>query len=315
MAIPNRKIRRIRLFLLILTILLIIFFFRFLPAKAPDDILSPIPDTTDEKPETKPMSLSFNPFRKKKTQDGMMQVINFVVGTEWKDFSILVEDYTSEYSFRYSETEIYVAASVNKVPILAALYQLAESGEIDLDTDITLQANDIQDYGTGSIRYDKPGSVYSIKTLARLMIKQSDNTAAYILANHIIGYQRLKKIVADWGLAQTDMVINKTSNQDIATLFRMIYEEKIAGPAYTKEMLSFLKDTDFENRLPKNLPENVTAYHKIGTETGIFHDAGIITDGTVTYYIGIFTNGETKDTETEAMMAKVSRAIYDYMKQ
>lgn len=313
MTIPNRKTRRKRFIFIVAAIVL------FVVAKAtfwkqPASFLSPLPDTTETAETKLSQPLSLNIFARKKTADDLMQVINNIIGTQWNDFSIVVEDYTSDFALRYSEGEIFVAASVNKIPILAALYQLVKSGEIDLDRDITLQANDIQDYGTGSIRYDPPGTVYSVKTLARLMIKQSDNTAAYILANHIIGYPRLKEIVSNWGLTQTDMVINKTSNQDIAKIFRMIYEEKIADTAHTQEMLSFMKDTDFETRIPKELPDTATAYHKIGTEVGIFHDAGIITDGTTTYYIGIFTNGETQNEQTEALMAKVSRAIYDYMK-
>ena len=66
-----------------------------------------------------------------------------------------------------NESVIFTAASVNKVPILAALYEEAQKGNVDFNRVITLQASDIQDYGTGSIRYDPPGTTYSVKTLAQ----------------------------------------------------------------------------------------------------------------------------------------------------
>lgn len=242
-----------------------------------------------------------------------MQRITKTIDGAWNDYSIMIEDYTSDFAVRTSEGELFVAASVNKVPILAALYYYADKGDIDLDRTITLQPSDIQDYGTGSIRYNSPGSIYSIKTLAKLMIKQSDNTAAYILANHIIGFPRLQETVASWGMTQTDMVANKTSNQDIAKLFRMIYEGAIARPALTQEMLSFLKDTDFETRLPSTLPDSAVAYHKIGTEVGFVHDAGIITDGKHAYYLGIFTNGTTEGQEIDTLFGKISKVVHDYM--
>lgn len=276
-------------------------------------VISPIPDTPVAVATQKPQKFTF--FKREKKPDDLQQKINAVVGSLWNDYSIIVEDYTSDFALRQSEGEIFIAASVNKVPILAALYYFASRGDIDLDDDITLQANDIQDYGTGSMRYDKPGSVYSIRTLAKLMIKQSDNTAAYILANHIIGYTKLEEIVSQWGMTQTDMVENNTSNQDVARLYRMIYERKITDEAHTLEMLSFLKDTDFEDRLPGSLPENATTYHKIGTEVGVIHDAGIITDGKHSYYLGIFTRGTTEGEETDKLMAKVSLVVYDYLKQ
>ena len=282
-------------------------------------IISPLPDsftsqTSAVTPTRKPTAKPFSFFSKKKDPDDLSKKISDAVKDQWTDYSIVIEDYTSDFRLRESEGEIFIAASVNKVPILAALYYYANKGDIDLDEQITVQAADIQDYGTGSMRYEKPGAVYSIKTLAKLMIKQSDNTAAYILANHILGFPRLTKIVTDWGLTQTDMVENSTSNQDIAKLFRMIYDGKITDTAHTQEMLSFLKDTDHETRLPAKLPDMVTTYHKIGTEVSVIHDAGIVTDGTHTYYIGIFTKGTQEGEETDALFAEVSKAIYDYMR-
>jgi len=275
-------------------------------------VISPIPDTPIPKASSAPKT--FTLFKKQKSADDLTDKINNAVDETWNDYSVVVEDYTSDFSLRISEGEIFVAASVNKIPILAALYYYAGKGEIDLDRDITVQAADIQDYGTGSLRYEEPGAVYSVKTLAKLMIKQSDNTAAYILANHIVGFKKLKEITAQWGLVQTDMVDNKTSNQDIAKLMRMIYEGKVTDAAHTQEMLSFLKDTDHETRLPALLPEGVTAYHKIGTEVGVIHDAGIITDGKHTYYLGIFTNGTAEGEETDKHFAEISKIVYDYMK-
>ncbi len=278
-------------------------------------IISPIPDTpvVVEKAVAQAPKRSFNIFAKKKDPDELSEKINAVIDGAWNDYSIVVEDYTSNFALRTSEGQIYVAASVNKVPILAALYYYADKGDIDLDRNITIQSADIQDYGTGSIRYNKPGTVYSVKTLAKLMIKQSDNTAAYILANHIIGFPKLKEIVATWGMTQTDMVANKTSNQDIAKLFRMIYEGKVASPALTQEMLSFLKDTDFETRLPSQLPDSATSYHKIGTEVGIVHDAGVFTDGKHTYYLGVFTNGTAEGEEIDKLFGKLSKTVFDYL--
>lgn len=276
-----------------------------------ETIISPIPDTPIVQPTQAPKKFTF--FQKKKTPDDLAQKINTVINDEWNDYSIVIEDYGSDFALRQSEAEIFIAASINKLPILAALYYLANKGDIDLDDTITLQAADVQDYGTGSIRYDKPGTVYSIKTLAKLMIKQSDNTAAYILANHTIGFTKLADLATQWGLTQTDMVKNNTSNQDIAKLFRMIHDGKITDNAHTQEMLSFLKDTDHETRLPAKLPDKAITYHKIGTEVGVIHDAGIITDGKITYYIGIFTKGTVENEQTDALMAEVSKTVYEYL--
>jgi beta-lactamase class A len=285
----------------------------FIPYKAfskRPPVISPIPETVQ--PESKGGGL-LSIFTPKKNPDDLNKKVASIMDESLKDYSVLVEDYTSPFKLEISDTEIFTAASVNKVPILAALYYLAQDGTVDLDKVITLQADEIQDYGTGSIRYDAPGTTYSLKTLAKLMIKQSDNTAAYILANEVIGFDKLTELVKQWGLSQTDMVNNKTSNKDMAILFRKIYEEKITNHALTLEMLTFLKDTDFETRIPANLPKGTVVYHKIGSEIGNIHDAGIVTHDKHTYSIGVFTNGETDDEATEKIIAQVSKAVYDFL--
>jgi len=253
-------------------------------------------------------------FSKKKDPDELKQRIKQTVGLTWKNYSVLVADTQSEFTMGINEEEIFTGASINKIPILAALYTKVQSGDVNIDEIITLQQEDIQDYGTGSMRYDGAGTTYSIKTLAKLMMQQSDNTAAYILANHIIGMDVIQSFLDTWGMTQTDMINNKTSNADISFLMKKIYMGNIANVAYTKEMLSFFKDGEFEDRIPAQLPDGVVVYHKIGTEIGVMHDVGIVVGPTTKYYIGIMTSDITDEKETTSMMANVSKVVYDYMK-
>jgi beta-lactamase class A len=212
-----------------------------------------------------------------------------------------------------NESTIFTAASVNKVPILAALYEEAQKGNVDFEKIITLQQEDIQDYGTGSIRYDPPGTTYSVKTLVRLAAQKSDNTAAYLLANYIISPNIVQTYVNNWGMTQTDIINNKTSNRDMELLFKKIMNGNIANAALTQELLGFLKDSDFEDRLPALLPHNTTVYHKIGTGDGSIHDVGVILSGKKKYYIGIFTSDITVENETIALEAKLSKTVFDYL--
>ncbi len=80
------------------------------------------------------------------------------------NYGIYFADFSTGQNFGINEKEMFVAASVNKVPIVATFYYLENKGKINFDKQITLQKRDIQDYGTGSLRYAKPGSTYSEKT-------------------------------------------------------------------------------------------------------------------------------------------------------
>lgn len=251
---------------------------------------------------------------KGKKPEDLKNAIKAAADSKWTNYSILVVDLNSDFTVALNETTIYNAASVNKIPILAALYHAASNGSIDMSKTITIQAQDIQDYGTGSIRYDPPGSVYTIKTLTNLMIKKSDNTAAYILANYIVTLPTIQSYIESLGLTQTDMTYNTTSNKDMALLFKKIFSGEVANTALTQEMTGLMKDTDFEDRLPAKLPENATTYHKIGTGIGVVHDVGIVEYEKMKYYIGVFTDNINDEEQTSEEVADISRAIFEFMK-
>lgn len=268
-------------------------------------ILSPLPD----EPHTSFVSSLFS---KSKNPDDLKRRVQ-EAAKGWVNYSVVVADFNTSLRMEINDTMIYTAASVNKLPILTALYHAAEAGDIDLDDTITLQANDILNYGTGTMQYDPPGTTYAIKTVAQLMIKHSDNTAASILTHNIVGEQTIQSYVNSLGLTQTDITNNKTSNRDIALLLRKLYEGELANQANTQEMLGFMKDTDFEDRLPALLPDGVTVYHKIGTETRVIHDVGIITDGTRTYYLGVFLGDVTDEAAAVSTIANISKIVWDFM--
>ncbi|OGG27320.1 hypothetical protein A3A64_01135 [Candidatus Gottesmanbacteria bacterium RIFCSPLOWO2_01_FULL_48_11] len=276
--------------------------------KANSTIVSPLPNDA-------PSTFTFpNPFVRRRNPEELQKKIQAQIGNTWKNYSIYVKDYTSDFSMGINDTVIFTAASVNKIPIIAALYWQVQNQAIDLDTSVTIQASDVQYYGTGTIQSDPPGSTYSVKTLAKLMMQQSDNTAAYILANYTVGLDTIQTLVNRWGLTQTDIINNKTSNKDMEILMDKIYTGKITNTAYTQEMLAFFKDSDFEDRIPALLPKGTTVYHKIGTEVGVMHDAGIVHQGNLTYYIGIFTSDVSDEPTTIKLIAEISKAVYDYLR-
>lgn len=226
-------------------------------------------------------------------------------------YSVYYRDLKTKKSFGIDEKQIQVGASVNKAPIIAALYYFDKQGKISLDDKITIQEKDKQDYGTGSIRYQKLPQTYSLRNLAKLALKQSDNTAAHVISLKI-GEENVQKLINSWGMNQTNMVNNKTTVFDMSILFEKIYKGEIANGANTKELLGFMTDTDFEDRLPKGLPNGTKIYHKTGDEEGFVHDVGIIDTGKQVYYLGVMTSdiGDNLD-QTKNTIAEISKKIFN----
>ncbi|MBI4084572.1 MAG: serine hydrolase [Candidatus Levybacteria bacterium] len=215
-------------------------------------------------------------------------------------------------TFGISEKERFTGASLHKTPIVATLYYLENQGKIRFDEQITLQEVDIQDYGTGSLRYQKPGSTYSLKTLAKLALKQSDNTAAHILSNKL-GEETVQKTINQFGLTQTDMASNQTSVYDMYLLFKKIYTNEITTSAKTQELLGFMQDTDIEDRLPGLLPPGTVVYHKTGDTVGSIHDVGIIRTGDDILFLGVLTSDIGKDeAKTKETIARIAKNTVDF---
>lgn len=230
-------------------------------------------------------------------------------------YSIYYKDLKSGKSFGISENQLQTGASVNKLPIIAALYLLDKQGKLKLDDKVTIQKGDVQDYGTGSIRYQTMPQTYSLRNLAKLALQQSDNTAAHVLSLKI-GEENVQKLINAWGLKQTNMANNKTTVYDMSLLFEKIYKSEVADTANTKELLEFMTQTQFEDRLPKGLPANIKIYHKTGDGEGFVHDLGIIEQGENVYFLGVMTSDiGDKEEQTKSTIAEISKIIYQTLNE
>lgn len=245
-------------------------------------------------------------------EEDLKEEIEKLIKEKPGSYSIYFKNLSKEESeFGIDENQINKAASVNKVPIIAALYLLEKEEKLNIDERVTIQEIDIQDYGTGSLRYQKMPQTLSLRNLAKLALKESDNTAAHVLEVKI-GEENVQELVNIWGLNQTNMVENQTTVKDMSIIFQKIYNGEIADNANTTEFLEFMNETNFEDRITKNLPKGVITYHKSGDDEGFVHDVGLIKTDKGIYYLGIMTSdvGGAEE-ETKNTMAEISKIIYD----
>jgi beta-lactamase class A len=89
----------------------------------------------------------------------------------------------------------FVAASLSKLYALLTLYRAASQGELSLDDEITMRYSDVWAYGTG-VLYKHPnkypvGYTMTLRECAKVMIKESDNTAELML-NHYLEEERIE---------------------------------------------------------------------------------------------------------------------------
>ena len=221
---------------------------------------------------------------------------------------IAVRELGSDQTYALADDRKFDAASTMKVLFAAYMYHQASNDEFDLDEEITIPASQVQRYGTGSIQYEAGPYTYTYRELAKRMMHESDNTAAFVLANKL-EQDKLQEYAEYLGLKDTSVEGNTTTPRDMMNLFAKLYNKELADSALSTELLEFTRHTEFEDRIPARLPAEATVYHKTGDAfDGGFHDVGVVEYQGKKYAVAIFGQGLSKED-----LADMSRHIFTYM--
>src|SRR5215210_1803706 len=87
-------------------------------------------------------------------------------------YGVVILDPSSGERVAMDADRRFLAASLNKLPVLMTLYRAAASGAVDLDDRISMQASDVQAYGS-VVLYTSPvgHNTMTLRECARLLIK------------------------------------------------------------------------------------------------------------------------------------------------
>lgn len=136
----------------------------------------------------------------------------------------------------YNPNEPFVAASLAKPYMVAAVFSLANQATIDLDEPVHITWEQFQDgnYGTGRLRQTPRAKLMrlihranpsfnhqlippqSLVSLLYRSIADSDNLALQVVADYI-GRSRIQQVVDSWGMRSTSIYDPETGRQNITT--------------------------------------------------------------------------------------------------
>jgi beta-lactamase class A len=226
-------------------------------------------------------------------------------------WGVFVQDLATGESYGINQDEVFTAASLIKLPVLLTLFKEAEAGNIDLETKYILKNSD-KVGGAGSMQYKPAGTVYTYRQMAELMGKQSDNTAFNVFTK-ILGKEKIQKVINDLGMKKTSFADNETTPKDIGLFFYKLYKENILIREDRDELLSFLTDTIWEDRIPAGLPAGTKVAHKIGTEVGVISDAGIVFSQKP--FILVILSEGVLEKEAKEVLPKIAKLVYEFQTQ
>jgi len=210
-------------------------------------------------------------------------------------YGVWVESLVSGEGFFINSSKSFEVASLNKIPILVEYYKQVDSGEIDPEKIYTLREEDRWEYGTGSMQNQPAGTEYSYQEIAELVANISDNMGVQLLS--------------DW-VGET--LVEKMTVEEVGEMFRDLYSGELVSDESRDKLFSSLTNTVNEDRITAGVPSGVRVVHKFGSEEGVVNDCGIVY-GDKPYVICLMS-GSVNSGEAEAVLPKISRVVWEWMK-
>ena len=262
---------------------------------------------------------SFNPFREETIvlygtqgeEKDPSELVNSIIGkiSHLKgDYAFVVVRLGSGYRYGLNNKEIMPAASLIKLPVMAAMYKADEDGYIDLDQKYTLRPTDKVE-GSGSLATQPDGFKISYHELIKLMGKESDNTA-FNISRTLAGRSTINNILDEAGMKNTSIVSNNTTADDIAIFFEGLWSYDLINNDNKGQLLDHLTDTIYEDWISRGVPENIRVTHKYGVLDEVVNDAGIVFSDDP-YVLVILSSGVSRE-EANIVIPELSRMVFEF---
>jgi len=197
-------------------------------------------------------------------------------------YGVYVYRLDEQVKYGLHQNEVFPAASLIKLPVMLTLYQEGEKDNLEL-----------ADY----------------RKMAEAMGKRSDN-ASFNQLVRVLGEKKIQKTIDDLGMRKTSLAENETNPADISLIFQELYQGGFISSEHREEILGFLTDTEFEDRIPAGIPEGIRVAHKIGNELGSFSDAGIIFSQNP--FILVIISKDAREAEANQVLPEIAKIVWEF---
>ncbi len=218
-----------------------------------------------------------------------------------------------------NQDELFSPASLIKVPLMIAYYQMAQENPSILQKKIlNTQVFDPKDQNIQPEIYLEANKEYTVDDLINRMIVYSDNLAYNLLLNDIDNqkiYQVYKDLGVDISKANTDPNGNILTVSQYASFFRILFNSSYLDKDMSEKALNLLSQVKYNEALPAGIPANIKVSHKFGerqyNQTGEkqLHDCGIVYLPKKPYLLCIMTRGHNFEKEAN-FIKQISNLVY-----
>jgi len=253
------------------------------------------------------------------------------------DIAVALLDLSNESnSIMINTDENFHAASTMKVPVMIELYKQQNEGLLSLNDSIVL-VNEFKSIVDGSsysmdigddsddVIYSKIGTKQTLYDLMVPMITVSSNLATNVLIE-IVDAKKVNQTMRSLGADKIEVLrgvedqkaydlglSNSTTANDLLVIMKAIAEGKAGTKNDCNAMIAILKRQEWNDMIPKYLPETVEVAHKTGSITGVHHDAAIVYLQDGRQYVLVLLSKNLKDFDKGTdQLAQISKTIYEF---
>ncbi|ABY94143.1 MULTISPECIES: serine hydrolase [Thermoanaerobacter] len=227
-------------------------------------------------------------------------------------YGVYFIDLNTGQTFEINGYDSFIAASTYKVPLNFYLYTLITDGKIDPNMKVQYTQADYEG-GAGSIQADPVGSYYTIRELSRRSIEESDNIASNMIMR-IVGRDNYIKFMEKLGAYVIPYSNNVTSPRDMSMYMKNLLDYVNAHPDTAGELMYYLKNTIYNDRISYPIPDGIEVAHKIGNLSNVVNDAAIVFHPTRPYILTVLANNVdgSDDSYAYTVIRQISKMVYDF---
>lgn len=261
-------------------------------------------------------------------QEALQQELGTIIEQAKKDqkidsLSLYYRDLKAGEAMGMNLEEKYFPASLGKLPVMLAMYKMAEGHPDFLQKQVKTLAKDMNE--SVAIAPEKalaPDSTTSIEQALGYSIKYSDNNAFYALVSQLDNNQfnslvsTLKIPVVESPDASADYVTPK----DLAYVFRVLYSATYLDTLYSQAALQLLTAATYKNGIVSGVPADIKVAHKFGVFTyrhndqlvqRQLHDCGIVYAKDNPYLLCVMTKSRGELAQAESVIQEISKVLYE----
>ncbi|MBI5241945.1 MAG: serine hydrolase [Elusimicrobia bacterium] len=238
--------------------------------------------------------------------------------------AVVLKDLRTGRAWYYHPDDLFPAASLIKVPVMAAAFYKISAGELSLKERLVLRRS-TRVGGSGSLKWRPDGTRLTVEDALVKMINESDNTATAMLIESIgLGYvqQQFPRMgLLYTGIYPEGMSIkggrvaheNYTTAREMTMLLEKIYHGEAVDKASSSVMLSILKRPKAAaSRLAKGLPRGWEIAHKTGLLRMACHDSAIFFTPNGDYAMTVLTGQNRSYQSAKDFISRLGRITFRY---